>query len=77
MPIHTRSGKVLHTAGDPNAPSNFFNPRKWTKPRKKDDDRTPIALFVVDEFPLQVNTRDAQPQEPTLNLKIVDGQTDY
>jgi hypothetical protein len=70
MPIHTRSGNVLHTAGDPNAPSNFFNPTKWTKPKKKDDDRTPIALFVVDEIPLQVNTCDAPRKRPTLSMTL-------
>lgn len=76
MPIHTRSGKVLHTAGDPNAPSNFFDPKKWTKPKKRDDDRTPIALFVVDEIPVQVNTCNAQLGKKKTNAKhddLVDG----
>lgn len=70
MPIHTRSGKALHTAGDPYAPSRWFDPDRVTRPRGEDDGRTAIALFVVDEFPLQVRWLDINSNNMTLNQSL-------
>lgn len=71
---HKKWQSPANTTGDPNAPPNFFDPRKWTKPSKKDDDRTPIALFVVDEMPLQVNISGSQLCESDAKHSLVDSQ---
>lgn len=67
MPIHIRSGKVLHTAGDPYAPTRWFDPGRVTNPSKEDDGRTAMALFVVDEFPLEVIWFDIHSEDTMLS----------
>lgn len=77
MPIVTRSGKVLQTVDDPNALSKWFNPDRVTKPSKDDDDRTAIALFVVDEMPLEVFSFETFKGKDHADYNSKDGQKSH
>lgn len=55
MPIRTRTSNIYNTAAEEDARfrGRFGNdvPKKWLK---EDEQRTPMALFVVDAIPLTV-----------------------
>jgi hypothetical protein len=55
MPLRTRSGKDYDTRGE----DKWYEPHRVTKPTKDDEDRAAMALFVVDQIPLDVSQGSA------------------